>query len=49
MGTFETATRVQTSIDHNLAEVAFCVEVGVSNNILKVGRMPLLIWALVST
>lgn len=49
MGAFETATRVQTSVDHNLAQVAFCKEAEISNNILKVGHMPALIWAHVGT
>ena len=44
MGAFETATRVQSSVDHNLAEVAFCMEAEVCNNILKVGHMPAPIW-----
>lgn len=49
MGAFETATRVQTCADDNLAEVAFCTDAEVSNHILKVGHMPALIWAHVST
>lgn len=43
MGTCETATRIQISVDHNLAKVGFCTEAELTNKVLKVGHMPALI------